>query len=191
MEREDPSARMSSRGQARPADLFTNPLNFIAEVHMREREICAMIDTIATNDVPNEADCAAVAAFLRCQLPRHLEDEELDLFPMMLARCDPEDDIGPVIEKLLHDHGHAAVDTPEILLVLDDGAAIKTGFDDVARAMFLAFASHSRRHLILENAIILPIARARLTAKDLKLMRQHMLERRGLDVLLARFAPPH
>jgi hemerythrin-like domain-containing protein len=46
------------------------------------------------------------------------------------------------------------------------------------------FAHHARRHLILENAVILPIARARLTEADLNAMKRHMLERRSLKPTL-------
>lgn len=46
------------------------------------------------------------------------------------------------------------------------------------------FAHHARRHFTLENAAILPIARARLTAEDLRTMKMHMLERRSVKPTL-------
>lgn len=158
--------------------VLQNPLDYIAEDHMREREICAMLDQLAaeTSYDPDTGD--QIRCFLKYQLPAHLEDEEIDLFPMMLKRCEPEDEIEPVIRELRGDHGHAATDGAVILGLLDEPGK---GFSARACAQMVAFAKHARRHLIVENAIILPIARARLTPDDLRIMLQHMLERRGLD----------
>lgn len=41
------------------------------------------------------------------------------------------------------------------------------------------YANHARRHLIVENAIIVPLARARLTAGDLDTLRLRMQQRRA------------
>jgi hemerythrin-like domain-containing protein len=151
-----------------------NPLDFVADDHMREREVCAMIDEIVTSGHSGMADRAQVVAFLTTHLPLHLADEEVDLFPMMLARCEPEDEIGKVIVKLQSDHQYACNDTPKITEIL----ACDDDFSNVAAKQLSTFASQARRHLILENAIILPIARARLTPMDLTTMKDHMLERR-------------
>ena len=151
-----------------------NPLDFVADDHMRERVACAKIDEIVTRANCDMADRIEVVAFLTNHLPLHLADEEVDIFPMMLARCDPEDDIEKVIYKLQSDHQHARMDTPEITAIL----ARNEGFSEVDAKRLTTFANHARRHLILENAIILPIARARLTPRDLTKMKAHMLERR-------------
>jgi hemerythrin-like domain-containing protein len=52
------------------------------------------------------------------------------------------------------------------------------------RTRLARFAGHARRHLILENAIILPFARLRLTRHDLETLRLRMMQRRGLDRLM-------
>jgi hemerythrin-like domain-containing protein len=49
--------------------------------------------------------------------------------------------------------------------------------------MLTSFAGHVRRHLVAENAILLPIARARLTRADLARLSAHMRARRGLTQL--------
>ena len=48
------------------------------------------------------------------------------------------------------------------------------------RQVLTRFAGHVRRHLAAENAILLPIARARLTRRDLQKLSQQMRTRRGL-----------
>lgn len=160
-----------------------SPLDFFAEVHMRERKVCAIIDRIAASRHPESSDREQVISFLNTQLLQHIADEEVDLFPFMLDRCDPEDEIQNVIEKLRCDHRYAVVDTPNLLALLEDESAFRVGYSDEASVEMLGFAAHARRHLILENAILLPIARLRLTPSDLKKMKQHMLERRGLNPL--------
>lgn len=162
-------------------EVLENPIDFMAEDHMREREVCAMIDMLVSNTALKDADIYQMLAFLEDQLPQHLADEEHDLFPLMLKRCEPDDEIERVIVKLQSDHTHAISDAPAIALLIKGNRPGDAPFSDTACAQLREFATHARRHLILENAIVLPIARARLTKDDLKTMRSHMLERRGLD----------
>lgn len=171
----------TARGGKAGTGPFENPLDFIVEDHMREREVCALIDNLVAARPIKHAERQRILSFLTEDLPQHLADEEIDLFPLMLERCDPEEEIKSVIDKLESDHAHAFADAPAIAALIaawkpDDAALSATDCAQLAE-----FASHARRHLILENAIILPIARARLTREDLKTMREHMLERRGLD----------
>lgn len=164
--------------------LLGNPLDFVAEDHLRERQICALIDGIAIAKNVDAADVNNVLSFLGEELELHLQDEEAGLFPMMLERCEAEDQIGNVIERLLSDHTAMATVVPQVRQglkrLLSSPSALKKG----ERRMLTDFANQTRRHLIVENAIILPIARARLSTADLDLLRQGMLERRGLHGLI-------
>ena len=155
-----------------------NPLDFIAADHMREREVCAMIDELILKGPKSSDDREVVASFLTFHLPEHLADEEVDLFPLMLKRCETEDEIQTVIQRLRSDHDHAFSDTPTIVRLLGDGDGPKSTFSESARTQLASFAAHARRHLIVENAIVLPIARARLTADDLVGMKRNMRQRR-------------
>jgi|TARA_R110000850_G_scaffold22172_10_gene64697 hemerythrin-like domain-containing protein len=157
-----------------------NPLDFIVEDHSREREVCALIDRLVSAASLKDAEIHQILAFLEDQLPQHLADEEIDLFPMMLERCDPEDEIEKVIAKLHADHGHALADTPAIIAIIQALDAPDPKLSAVESQQMAEFAYHARRHLTLENAVILPIARARLTDEDLRTMKIHMLERRGV-----------
>ena len=47
-----------------------------------------------------------------------------------------------------------------------------------ARTSLQAFASQELRHLALENAVVLPLARLRLTPADLKRLSRRLAERR-------------
>ena len=161
-----------------------SPLDFIAEDNMRERVICALLERMAASTFPDEEEHVQVLAFLSEELPLHLADEDMDLYPLMRARCEPEDEIDAVIDRLQSDRGHVLTDAPELVGLLQDEFVSETGLSDIARARMAHFVTHSRRHVIVENAIILPIARVRLTRSDLDIMRLHMLERRGLDRLM-------
>ncbi|RVT85525.1 hemerythrin domain-containing protein [Rhodobacteraceae bacterium CCMM004] len=161
--------------------LLRDPLGFLHEDHLRERVICARIDAVAGGGTPDPAGVADIVAFLRHELPLHLQDEEEDLFPLLLRRCVPEDEIGRVIARLTLDHRHADTDTPRILAELGSLAAGTAALSPEMRARLARYAGHARRHLILENAIVLPFARLRPTGRDLETLRLRMMQRRGID----------
>jgi len=167
----------------RAAALLGKPLEFIDEVHLRERQICALIDDIANGAIAEAESIATILSFLSHELPLHLRDEEEDLFPLLQRRCEKEDEIEKVIEKLHSDHAHAGEDTPIIVALLETLKAEMRAPDEREQDLLFAYASHSRRHLILENAIILPFARLRLTGKDLETLAKRMCQRRGLNNL--------
>nr|WP_306265723.1 hemerythrin domain-containing protein [Pararhizobium sp. IMCC3301] len=173
----------NARSETGSTGSLENPLDFIADDHMREREVCALIDRLVATFPVDNAERQMMLTFLKEQLPQHLADEEIDLFPLLLKRCDPEVEIDCVIDKLESDHVHALADAPAIVALIEANEPGDAAFADSACAQMTEFANHARRHLILENAIILPIARARLTKGDLEIMRSHMLERRRPDRL--------
>lgn len=161
--------------------LLGSPLDFIAEDHLRERQICALIDGMATAEQVDIANVENVLSFLGEELEAHHEDEEQGLFPMMRSRCEAEDEIDSVIDRLQSDHSSEETRVSKVKEVLQRALASGSAPDDSDRRLLTEFANHSRRHLIVENAIILPIARARLRAADLESLRIGMLRRRGLD----------
>lgn len=160
--------------------LLARPLDFIQQDHYREREICGVLDRAAALLPCSKPELEDALAFVACELPLHLSDEEEDLFPLMRRRCPREDDIDGVIARLREDHGHAATDAARIaallrLLLAVGRMALPGEGVELAR-----FARHARRHLIVENAIILPLARARLTLSDLRSLALRMAARRGI-----------
>lgn len=163
--------------------LLENPLDFIHEEHLREREICTQLALLAGAQTPQADTAAAIVGFLRDELPLHLADEEEDLFPLLRRRCLPEDEIDTAIRRLTSDHRHADDDTPRVIADLEELSAGACALPEEMRDRFASYAGHARRHLILENAIILPFARLRLTARDIETLRLRMMQRRGLDRL--------
>jgi len=169
---------IGTTGNASPLE---NPLDFITDDHTREREVCELIDKLVARSPVSPEERHMMLVFLNERLPLHLADEEIDLFPLMLKRCDPEEEIDKVITKLESDHSHVHADASAIAALIEANQTDARGFSADACAQMEEFAYHARRHLNLENAILLPIARARLTQADLETMKLHMLERRGFD----------
>ena len=169
-----------------PTDLrlLGNPLDFLHEDHLREREICVMLDRIASAESPDPDAAAHAAGFLAEELPLHFADEEEDLFPLLRQRCEPEDDIGRALARLTSDHRHSDDDTPALVGLLRRLAEGGAGLTPEERDGMVRYAAPARRHLVLENAIVLPLARVRLPRNDLDRMRLAMLRRRGLDRLM-------
>ncbi|MCZ7676895.1 MAG: hemerythrin domain-containing protein [Roseovarius sp.] len=164
--------------------LLGNPLDFVYEDHLREREICATLDHLAGADMPDTELAAAALSYLLDELPAHMADEEDGLFPLLRLRCEPDDDIERAIGRLTSDHTGVKDDAPRVAYIL---AAIESegrAMTNAEKSVLVRFGSDTRRHLILENAIILPFARLRLTRDDLAALRQGMMRRRGLDRLM-------
>ena len=176
-------ARRRGDGAA-PVDLrlIADPLAFLAEEHVRQRRICAYLDALS---VPGGGDMRIAAdalAHLVDEAPAHALDEEDDLFPLLRRRALPEDNLEATLTRLDGDHEHgrtlAEIAKPILAAMAKDGCA---SVGD-RRRMLTLLAGHERRHLIVENAIILPLAAARLTASDLRTLSLRMAARRGRDL---------
>ena len=159
--------------------ILAQPLEFIHDDHLRERHICTMIDEIAQRRA-EEGAVRAVLNFLTHELPLHLQDEEEDIFPLLMQRCEPEDEIERAISELTVDHAHAGADIPKIVEILERLEVQDTEPNESESMALTHFTAHSRRHLILKNAVILPLARARLTDADLNNLSIQMCQRRSV-----------
>jgi len=161
-----------------------NPLDCIADHHLAERQVCAEIDRIAHGDGQGDGNAvesqnlADVIRFLSVELPIHLQDEAEDLFPTLRARCESEDEIDRIIDRLSAEHAHSGTEREAVLSVLRGQQRPGAELSDADRAALTDFAAHARRHLIFENAIVMPIARVRLSSADLARMRHRMMHRR-------------
>lgn len=160
--------------------LLANPLDFISEDHLRERQICAVIDGLAVADIFDRHLALNVLRFLNEELNVHLRDELEDLFPLLARRCTEEDAIEGAISRIRADQVEAFRLLPEMRATLAGCLDAGTALTAEDRAVLIRFAGHVRRHLVAENAILLPIARARLTRADLRALSKHMRSRRGL-----------
>lgn len=161
--------------------LLATPLEFLCEDHMRERQICAVIDRLALSVSFDPSAAQSVLQFVNEELSVHMRDEAENLFPLLLRRCPDEDGIGRAIARICVDLDEAAQLLPGLRAALSRCLDAGSGLAPEDRQLLTRFAGRVRRHLAAENAILLPIARARLTRSDLKKLSLQMRTRRGLS----------
>lgn len=167
-----------------PALLVHQPLDWFVAEHYRHRQFCALMHELAEAERFEAEPLAAVIAFLNGELGQHLADEEQDLFPLLRRRARPEDEIDQALNRLRSEHkgdlahGYALRTHLQRCLETETPPAR----DSWARMALNAFASQELRHLALENAVVLPIAKLRLTPKDLKDLSRRIVARRGLPL---------
>lgn len=164
--------------------LLASPLDFISDDHLRARHICAVIHGLAIAASLDRQAALTVLRFLNEELNVHMRDDVEDLFPLLARRCTKDDAIEGAISRIRAVQEEATCLLPLVRATLarclDTGAYLNAS----DRVTFAEFAGHVRSHLVAENAILLPIARARLTRADLRMLSQNMLSRRGLPPIL-------
>ncbi|MFZ5719174.1 MAG: hemerythrin domain-containing protein [Pseudomonadota bacterium] len=165
-----------------PRDLINEPLEWFFAEHYRHRQACRMMTEVAAAHVFDGERITALVEFIRNDLALHIIDEEEDLFPLLRRRTLPEDEIEDVLGRLSAEHKSDAVCAQVVRDHLEAclGRQVAPGMVAEARKAMQDFASQELQHLALENAVVLPIARLRLTAKDLKGMSRRLAARRGM-----------
>jgi hemerythrin-like domain-containing protein len=162
-------------------ETFAEPLDALLAEHFRQRAMCDLLDRLA-EDPSGQRSCElarTILTYLREQLPLHVLDEERDLFQMLRDRTLAAEAIEEAFAQLRREH---AEDERVAMLVKSGLEQLAAGrqpehaeeFSSAARA----FAEAQRRHVAFENSSILPLARTRLTAKDLARLARRMAARR-------------
>ena len=162
------------------ARLIEDPIAFLSEDHLRQRQICAMLTTIATDTTPEVRAMGLSLAFLRHEFLLHNADERAGLFPLMVDRCEPDDEIDLIISRIQDDHDSAQEMAKKVCVALEAIMEADRPPSQDERACIKLFTAKCQRYLIWENAIILRLARARLSEADLAHLARQMLLRRGL-----------
>jgi hemerythrin-like domain-containing protein len=175
------AAALATLGTAPAAEQLLAPLDFLFAEHLRQRILCGMLDEIAEAQARDGRKVAAVMEFLAHDLGTHVRDEEEDLFPMLRRRADRVDHIEAVLAELSEEHAADRLDAEAIVDVLSRIGALEDAWRPAPGACRLLkrFAANERRHLITENAIVLPLARAVLRRRDLEGLGRGMAARRG------------
>jgi len=155
-------------------------LDFILFEHMRHRQMCKALEQLAAALTFEPARIAAMADFIRFDLTLHVIDEEEDFFPLLRERCAPDDGIDGVLQQMNEEHAADKSLSAQVRDVLNQclierkpPRAIAAGAETL-----LTFARHEKRHMALENAVVIPLARRRLTAADLAALGERFAARR-------------
>ena len=174
-----------SRGRAQfleplPGRLLSEPLDYILADHLRQRVLCHLCDRLADAETVDCRLAEEVASHIADDMAIHIRDEEEDLFPALRRRAKPDDDIDKVLGQLFGDHAEDETMARKIVAGLRRCIGKGGGKVPPRLAKTLRnFARHQRRHLALENAVIIPLAKVRLSAKDLETLSGAMAARRG------------
>ena len=140
-------------------------VKLLEAAHGVQAQVCAALDALAASNTPDPEMAAWVREHVTRTLPLHVEDEERGLFPLLIARAQPQDRLPEIFAQIEAEHAesHLGLEAlAEILLRLAEG--------DMAgprcRAQLASHAAHERAHLAVEDATIMPLAAQRLTGKD-------------------------
>lgn len=169
-----------------PKALLERPLEWFVAEHDRHRQVCVMMEDMAAQPEPNRGGMALVADFMAREMPLHVADEEEDFFPLLRRRCQPDDRIDKILGMLSREHRQDVGRVDGIGGLLARCMSGGRSLDTAARHRLRRFALHERRHLGLENAVVLPIARLRLGAADLAELSAGLTARRARRVVQGR-----
>ena len=113
--------------------------------------------------------------------PRHHEDEELTLFPRLLAHLQGADrqKIERTIDDLRYEHGRLEKSWTALRLALIAITRGTTVSLDTEAAV--GFVTGYREHVERENDVLLPAFRRAFDAVELEVIGRAMAARRGLD----------
>jgi iron-sulfur cluster repair protein YtfE (RIC family) len=162
------SAAVSAHSVASRASFAegADPIDILAAEHAVLRDACARLERIAAAPGPEPEAACHVGRQLRAILPGHMDDEDRFLFPLLRKRAEPEDEIQRVLARLELEHEEGGGRVQEVLAMLDRLGRSGSAASPEERTAISAFAVAKLRHLSLEAAIVLPIARERLSAAD-------------------------
>jgi hemerythrin-like domain-containing protein len=160
--------------------LLEEPLEYILADHFRQRSLCVALRRFADVGWAARDEADAVIGFIERDLRLHHEDEDKDLFPMLRRRAMPEDGLGVALARLGDDHRRGVQMASDIVGALAaTPSERKQRLDRQVSDLMRAYAASERHHLAIENAVVLAIARIRLTRGDLRTMTRSMKRRRG------------
>ena len=171
-------------GFGAPAVGFDTPFEMLEACHERvERSLdllarlCSYLHNHACDDSARQA-ARDVLRYFDLAAPLHHEDEELHVFPLLLAHGSAA--VVAQVQALQADHDRMAVQwqaTRALLQALAGGR--KTSFSAEENTVLARFAEGYGTHIRTEEEEIYPAARTLLDAQALQRMGKEMRQRRG------------
>jgi hemerythrin-like domain-containing protein len=155
----------------RPPVLLIDPMTALDLTH---REVLVQLERLhellnrieaqgADADTRERAE--SICAFFGSHARKHHEDEEEQVFPMLLSQGDAE--LAQQVRRLQQDHGWLEEDWLALAPQLSGLAAGYTGYDlELLRQGFTLFADLYLEHISLEEGQVFPAARKALAARQ-------------------------
>jgi len=164
-----------------PDALLDDPLAFIDADHARQRGVCRLLRRLVDERRLERGVARVIAGLLTRDLALHHRDEDEDLFPLLRKRSLPEDDLARIVAQLSEDHLALSAAAGFVAAALSvPGVQPYVVLGRRSAGVASEYVAIGERHLAIENAIVMVIARKRLKAADLKAMSQSMKTRRGV-----------
>lgn len=158
-----------------------DPIDRLLQEHDRQLDFCDELEDLAcrVGAEPVTALAGQLLDYLMHDLPIHIEDEELDLFPRLSSRVSSNAELVEVLGQLVSDH---EADKELAAKVATDLEALAGGAPLPNSSRFFmnvsAFCANQRRHLSWENRIVLPTARKLLDETEMDKIARSMSARR-------------
>ncbi len=153
--------------------LLADPLAFLAAEHARQRALLGHLERLAGNRTGSRVAIArGLAAWLACELPLHLRDEEESLYPRIgAAACSAL--------RILSEENRMTTTLRDALRA--DLAQIAAGHRPSGQfaASVADFIAGYRRHLALEELEVMPTAERTLSSHDREVVCREMVARRA------------
>lgn len=174
-------------GHSAPGVGFEAPFEMLDACHERVERMLRLLGKIREHVAEHGADAQArdaardVMRYFDQAGPHHHEDEERHVFPPLLAQRDPA--VLAVVIRLKQDHREMAVQWARVraaLLALVEAGDRWAGFSADDLRLFDAYDALYRRHLVDENGVVYPAARALIRGEVLQAMSADMMARRGV-----------
>ncbi len=195
-----PASRASASATARPMPIslpghrapgagFEEPFELLTACHERVHRMLDLLqrlqDHLANKGHDDSAAQAAadVMRYFNQAAPLHHQDEELHVFPPLLAAPDAHG-LHAVVRRLQHDHIGMEARWPLARAVLQrihqpgDGPWQSLSTSDTAA--LAAFAQPYRAHIEAEEQLVYPAAQAQLSPEHHHTMGTEMMARRGV-----------
>jgi hemerythrin-like domain-containing protein len=164
---------------------FDTPVEMLAACHDRIKDQCATLIKLARHLPENGADAQArqaasnVLRYFDSAGRHHHDDEELDLFPVLLqaARVSSDPEMRPLIDRLLRDHAEMNSAWQALrakLMRVAAGDRVSISADDAQ-----SFATLYEEHIRREETQLLPKVERLLTREEIASLGRSMSHRRG------------
>ena len=184
-----PTSRpVSLPGHSAPTAGFEAPFEMLATCHDRVRRMLALQAKLQQHllhkgcDEPARQAARDVMRYFDIAAPLHHQDEELHVFPPLLAG--PDAALRELVRRLQQDHRQMEVGWTAarraLQAVADSAESGGTAFTDTQTATLNQFAALYQQHLEDEDHAAYPAAQAALSPAAVQAMSEDMMQRRGV-----------
>jgi hemerythrin-like domain-containing protein len=167
---------------------FDEPLLMLGSCHDRIRAQCEVLQNLAAHMQAHGCDGQAqqaasnVMRYFDSAGRHHHEDEELDLFPRMIAAATGQnaERVALLVEQLKHEHREMEKmwsGLSKTLELIAHGGSAALDALEVSR-----FCAVYRAHIALEDANMIPLASHLLGERELAAIGEAMAARRGIKL---------